>query len=76
MSSISALHSVPTSEIHYGAIGVMAVHLMRGSERLPILGTRSIVSRLDQERSGASTVLVWEVGPHFTASHFSQPFVF
>lgn len=32
----------------------MAVHLTRGSERLHIPETRSIVSRLDQETGGAS----------------------
>lgn len=50
------------------AIGIMAVHLLRGSEMLSILGTWSIVSRLDQERRGASTVPVWKIGPHSTAS--------
>lgn len=51
---------VPTSESHYWAIGIIAVHLKRGSERLSIPGPWSIVSRLDQERRGASTVPLWK----------------
>lgn len=54
MSSRSALHLAHTSEIHYWAIGVMAVHLTRGSGMLPILGMGSIVGRLDQKKIGAS----------------------
>lgn len=60
MSHSSALHPVPTSETHYWAIGVIAVHLQRGSERLSIPGPWSIVSKLDQERRRVSKVPLWK----------------